>query len=122
MNSSVIEAGDLGAVSATMTPSRLRGPVEPVTTSSSTIAVPVDCASAWPESNRPVASAVDAQSARLSLIFMQSPLPQTQAEGPPEAPLSLRRPYSAKNQVVGDCFATVLRSLSHGCKYASVCL
>jgi hypothetical protein len=81
MNSSVIEARDFGASTATMAPSRFLGPVDPVITSSSSKAVPVDWARAWLPRSRPVANAVVAQSARLNLIFMDYPSRSTRPQG-----------------------------------------
>ena len=70
MNSAVIDARDFGSVSTTMAPSSVRGPRLPVTTSSSTTEVPVDCARAWPPSSRLAVSVVVAQSARLNILVI----------------------------------------------------
>ena len=67
MNSWVIVDRDFGASTATIAPSWLSGPFAPVITSSSTTAVPVDCAKAPSARRSPVARAVEAHSASPAL-------------------------------------------------------
>jgi hypothetical protein len=63
------------------------------------------------------------QASLLIKIIKKIPFAQAPQASPPhgDAP-AFSCPYTAKNQVVGDCFATVRQSLSQCGEKASVCL
>jgi hypothetical protein len=65
---------DLGAVSATMAPSMVLGPLAAVTTSVSSSLVAVDWANALEPSSRPPTSALEARNAFLVVMFETSPV------------------------------------------------